>query len=170
MGLFNRNPDPISERAKALRNEIARIEAQIKDLNADVAQTKAQPHLRSTAKPMSAGLTAKPAAPANHEPVFEEVDQKPLRNPRPTFPAPSRQNALGVRNYDLASFWKRVVRLFRPPAPSNPKLLNLLAAGNIQGLRPLRYEKRVARNRFIALVVMLFLALWGILGFFLRHR
>ena len=33
----------------------------------------------------------------------------------------------------------------------NPKLINYLAAGSIQGLRPLRYEKRVARNRFFAL-------------------
>jgi hypothetical protein len=34
--------------------------------------------------------------------------------------------------------------------------VNYLAAGSIQGLRPMRYEKRVARNRvlFIALVLL----------------
>jgi hypothetical protein len=170
MGLFNRKPDPISERAKALKDEIARIESQIKDLNAHVAQTKAQPRLRSTAKPPGATAPLKPAPPASHEPVFEEVDQKRLQNLRDTRPPPAPHNALGVRKFDLVSLWKRLARLFRPPAPSNPKLLNLLAAGNIQGLRPLRYEKRVARNRFIALVVLFFLALWGIIGFFLRHR
>ena len=59
--------------------------------------------------------------------------------------------------------------LFKTPPASNPKLVNYLAAGSIQGLRPLRYEKRVARNRFIFLVVVLVLALWGILaGFFWR--
>ena len=42
--------------------------------------------------------------------------------------------------------------------------MNYLAAGSIQGLRPLRYEKRVARNRFIFLVVVLVLVLWGILA------
>jgi hypothetical protein len=170
MGLFNRKPDPISERAKALKDEIARIESQIKNLNAHVEQTKAQPRLRSTAKPLGATPSPKPPLPANHEPVFEEVDQKPLQSMRDPPPAPARHNALGVRKFDLVSLWRRLMRLFRPPAPSNPKLINLLAAGNIQGLRPLRYEKRVARNRFIALVVLFFLALWGIIGFFLRHR
>jgi hypothetical protein len=37
-------------------------------------------------------------------------------------------------------------------------------------LRPLRYEKRVARNRFIALVVFLFLMLLGIILAVVRHR
>jgi cell division protein FtsB len=41
--------------------------------------------------------------------------------------------------------------------------VSYLAAGGIQGLRPLRYEKRVARNRFIFFVVILFLALLGTL-------
>jgi hypothetical protein len=41
--------------------------------------------------------------------------------------------------------------------------VNYLAAGSIQGLRPLRYEKRVARNRFLFLVVVLVLVLWGII-------
>ena len=54
-----------------------------------------------------------------------------------------------------------------PPA-SNPKLVNYLAAGSIQGLRPLRYEKRVARNCFVFLVVVLLLMLWGILAVVFR--
>jgi hypothetical protein len=53
---------------------------------------------------------------------------------------------------------------------SNPKLVNYLAAGSIQGLRPLRYEKRVARNRFIVLTIVLLLVLLGIISMFLRHR
>jgi hypothetical protein len=44
--------------------------------------------------------------------------------------------------------------------------VNYLAAGSIQGLRPLRYEKRVARNRFIVLAVILLLALWGLIAIF----
>ena len=39
----------------------------------------------------------------------------------------------------------------------NPKLVNYLAAGSIQGLRPMRYEKRVARNRVLALDVIVIL-------------
>jgi cell division protein FtsB len=49
--------------------------------------------------------------------------------------------------------------------------VSYLAAGGIQGLRPLRYEKRVARNRFIFFVIILFLALLGTLLVFLKgHR
>lgn len=170
MGIFHRKPDPISEKAKTLKAEIARIESQIKDLNSRVAQAKAQPRLRSTAKPHSGGAIPHQAPLESHEPVFEEIDQRPLKNPQEA-PAPTGlyNNRLGVRRFDLASRWRRLVNLFRPPAPSNPKLLHLLAAGNFQGLRPLRFEKRVARNRFIALVFFFLLVLWGIFSFYFRH-
>ena len=57
---------------------------------------------------------------------------------------------------------------FHGPATNNPKLVNYLAAGSIQGLRPMRYEKRVARNRFIFLVVVLALVMWGLIWIFMR--
>ena len=44
------------------------------------------------------------------------------------------------------------------------------AAGGIQGLQPMRYEKRVARNRFMLLVAVLFLTMLGIILVFVRHR
>ena len=167
MGLFQSKPDPIGDRAKSLKSEIARLESQIRDLNASIQETKSQPRLRSTAKPNAA--SASPNLRPSHEPVFEEVDQKPLKETRPSPPPPPR-DPLGVKKSGLQAWWKRITAAFRPPTPSNPKLLNLLAAGNIQGLRPLRYEKRVARNRFIALVVLFFLVLWGTISFFLRNR
>jgi hypothetical protein len=40
--------------------------------------------------------------------------------------------------------------------------VNYLAAGGVQGLRPLRYEKRVARNRFFVLVVVVTAVLVGL--------
>ena len=45
-----------------------------------------------------------------------------------------------------------------------------LAAGSPQGLRPMRYEKRVARNRFIVLAVVFLAAMWGILVMLFRSR
>ena len=69
-----------------------------------------------------------------------------------------------MRKFDLVAAWRKFKEVFQPPPASNPKLVNYLAAGSIQGLRPLRYEKRVARNRFILLVVVLVLVLWGILA------
>ena len=52
---------------------------------------------------------------------------------------------------------------FSGPSATNPKLVNYLAAGGIQGLRPMRYEKRIARNRFVFLVTILFVILLGII-------
>jgi hypothetical protein len=44
--------------------------------------------------------------------------------------------------------------------------VNYLAAGGIQGMRPLRREKRIARNRTIALAIILLLALLGMIAIF----
>ena len=53
---------------------------------------------------------------------------------------------------------ERAVRCYalRGSPAVNPKLVSYLAAGSIKGLRPLRYEKRIARNRFIFLTVFFF--------------
>ena len=67
-----------------------------------------------------------------------------------------------MRKYDLPALWNRLCNHFRGPTTSNPRLVNYLATGGVHGLRPLRYEKRVARNRFIWLVVGLSILLFGL--------
>jgi hypothetical protein len=104
------------------------------------------------------------------EPIFEEVDQDLLKARSEAATAPEYINELGVRKYDLPALLRRIREHFRGPSTTNPKLVNYLAAGGIQGLRPLRYEKRVARNRFIFFVVILFLALLGTLLVFLKGQ
>jgi hypothetical protein len=79
-------------------------------------------------------------------------------------------NDLGVRKYDLPGLLRRLRDFFHGPNTSNPKLVNYLAAGGVQGLRPLRKEKRVARNRFILFSALLFIVLFGTLWWFLRNR
>jgi len=204
MGLFKKKPDPISERAKLLNNQIAALEEEIKKL-ADQkeespatpapaaatsrspfakptpspapaqspaparAQTssQSQPRLRSTAMPHGPTIPASSAT--QHEPIFEEVGQSRIQSA--SEPArPAHFNELGVRKYDLASAWQRLKNHFRGPVASNPKLVHYLSAGSIQGLRPLRYEKRVARNRFIAFAVVLVLALLGLISLIMSQR
>jgi len=93
---------------------------------------------------------------------LETVDQRPLTSiPDPRDPQ-VHLNEFGVRKYDLPALVAKIRGLFNGPTTSNPKLVNYLAAGGIQGLRPLRYEKRVARNRFVFLVTLLFCLLLGI--------
>ena len=193
MALFKKKRDHISERAKSLNQQIASLQAEIERLSvasvggddgsaasepiaaaaasAQPATGSPKPRLRSTAFPKKVRPAQSwKALRANRpsDPVFEEVSQNGTKDsPEPANPAPASD--LGVRKYDLPSLWRRWTNQFRGPATSNPKLVNYLAAGSIQGLRPLRYEKRVARNRFILLVVVLILALWGLIAMFWKR-
>jgi len=161
MGFFKRKPDPISDRTRALNAEIAALEAKIKRLNEQV-QNGGGPRLRSTVYPSGESVSTNivPPAPAASEPVFEEVHK--LTGSPEAGTTPGHFNELGVRKFDLLSAWQRLKKQLSGRPAANPKLLNYLAAGSIQGLRPLRYEARVARNRFFLLagaVGFLFLAI-----------
>ena len=77
---------------------------------------------------------------------------------------------VGGKGQLLPALLARLRHFFHGPSTSNPKLVNYLAAGGVQGLRPLRKEKRVARNRFILFAALLFVVLFGTLWWFLRNR
>lgn len=177
MAWFRKKPDPISDRARSLNAEIARLDAQIKALDAQLQHGPSQPRLRSTASPHGGTVNhpapappPSPPPPANEAPIFEEVGQDLLKSRSEAATTPDHYNDLGVRKYDLPALMRRIRDHFRGPSTTNPKLVSYLAAGGIQGLRPLRYEKRVARNRFIFFVVILFLALLGTLLVFRKGR
>src|SRR2546430_11192309 len=166
MALFKKKAAPLSERARALSSEIAALEAQIRQLDTQLQQS--QPRLRSTARPNhSAGAAT--IAP-EREPVFEQVDHDRVKAQAEPQATPAHFNELGVRKFDLWGRWRRLKNHFQGPPANNPKLVNYLAAGSIQGLRPMRYEKRVARNRVVALTLILVAVLWGIAAFLFKRR
>ena len=175
MAWFKKNPDPISDRACSLNQEIALLESQIKALDAQLQRDQEKPRLRSTAVPQGVSINytpspaPEPARAPTPEPVFEEVDQASLMARAETPTTPEHYNELGVRKYDLPALLRRLRGQFRGPSTTNPKLVSYLAAGGIQGLRPLRYEKRVARNRFILLVIVLLVILLGLIAAFYRR-
>lgn len=173
MGLFKKKPDPLGERARDVSAELAALEAEIKKLNSQRAHIEQQPRLRSAATRgqlhSASGRAVHSPPPAPAEPIFEQVNQERVKAAvEPA--APSHFNDLGGRKLDFAAVWNKWVAHFRGPTANNPKLINYLAAGSIQGLRPLRYEKRVARNRFLFLFLFFFIVLWGLIAYFLRHR
>lgn len=88
--------------------------------------------------------------------------RQPIATPPQPTPNDPHFNDLGVRKYDLLSAWRRLTHHLSGPTSNNPKMVHYLAAGSIQGLRPLRYERRVARNRFLAFLALLLLVLWGL--------
>lgn len=172
MAFSKKNSDPLSDKARDLNSEIAALEAEIKKLTPQVAP-KSEPKFRSTALPLgetvarAAEKTAPAPKPKASEPVFEDVNRTKLA-PRDEGEAPEIYNELGVRRYDLPALWNRLRNHFRGPTTSNPRLVSYLAAGGVQGLRPLRYEKRVARNRFFVLITVVALVLIGLL-LMLKH-
>ena len=180
MGWSKKKTDPISEREQALSAEIAALEAQIKRLDtkssaahsqppasAPPAPAASSPRLRSTTLPQGVNV---PASATPGEPIFEEVSQSRLKGKSDAEIAPEQFNDLGMRKYDLAALWHRIKNHFRGPPTTNPKLVNYLAAGSIQGLRPMRYEKRVARNRFLFVVIIVLVVLTGIFAFIRNHH
>lgn len=174
MAWFKKKADPISDRARALSDEIAALEAQIKSLGSRLQNEPARPRLRSTALPQTNAPprldTPVLVAPApSREPIFEDVDIARLQGHSEATATAGHFNELGVRKYDLPALLRRFRNHFRGPAATNPKLVSYLAAGGIQGLRPLRYEKRVARNRFIVFVIFLFVMLLGLVAAFFHH-
>jgi len=175
MAWLKKKTDPLSDRASSLTAEIAALEAQIKRLDTQL-QRGELPRLRSTAMPHGATIThstqatAPPLARRSPEPIFEEVDQQRLTTRPESASTPEHFNELGVRKYDFLAFLQRVGNFFRGPTTMNPKLVSYLAAGGVQGLRPLRKEKRVARNRVIFLAIFLFLMGLGVIYMFVRSR
>ena len=134
MGLFRRK-DPLKSRAKALKALLADLESQIQQL----------------------GDEPPPALAAVHE---LKPGDEPLP-PRPSHPLSERP--LDTADPENETIWQWFRRRFRkPPISSTPQMVNFLAAGSIQGLRPLRYERRVARNRFLAFSALLVLVLIGL--------
>jgi hypothetical protein len=175
MGLFRKKADPITSRAKELNQRIAKLEAEIQKLNTKPGKPSnpgtsagVTPKIRTQPSRLSEApsrpVSAKAAA---RDPIFESVENTA---PAAADSSSAHYNDLGLRKYDLVAAWHRLRNIFRGPEAHNPKLVSYLAAGSIRGLRPLRYEKRIARNRTIALAVILLVVLWGLIAISFNHR
>lgn len=171
MGLFSRKKDPIKVREKVLATEIEQLEDQIRALQGVLKEAKDGPHLRQAVYPggREAPKSAPAAAPAasENEPVFEPVDQQRLQDATPN-PFKDKHDPAALQREGSPSFFERFMRFFRGPKSSNPKLISYLAAGNIHGLQPLRYERRVARNRLLLWIAIIIVVIFGLLKSFLH--
>ncbi|HVK58745.1 MAG TPA: hypothetical protein VM735_08200 [Candidatus Kapabacteria bacterium] len=169
MPLFRKKADPITARKKELDSQVSALEAQINQLNSKLERSRSHPRVRSTARPQAPTVVAPPAPPPR-EPVFEQLDYQRSKVQSEIESSPEQYNDLGVRKYDIMGAFRRLQNHLRGTPTANPKLVSYLAAGSIKGLRPLRYEKRIARNRFIFLSIFFALILWGVVIAMLKGR
>ena len=141
--------------------------AETRDHIADEGISRLSPHLHFgelSPRQVWAAVAAAQPAPVVH-------DLKPGDQPLPRRPdTDAASRPLDTRAERPGTLWERFRKSFRkPPVSNNPKLVNFLAAGSIQGLRPLRYERRVARNRFLAFTTVLVLVLIGLFWTLIRQ-
>lgn len=164
MGLFRKKADPISERSRALKQEIAALEAQIRELSQRTEAERVADVRDPRLRPAST-LRNAPSTPAAQEQPVRKIPVTDFKLESDPLLAPELDLTV-----DRPGVFARIAEVFRGKPASNPKLVTFLAAGSIQGLRPLRYEKRIARNRFILLSVILLAILWGVLAVFLKNN
>jgi hypothetical protein len=168
MGLFRKRPDPIAERERALKAQISSLEQQISHLHERIEQEQSQPRLRSTALPGPENTPVSPAPP--EAPAFEDVSRLGAKKAPEPEEGTDRYTELGVRKYDLVAALRRGLAWLKGTRHADSKLVNYLAAGSVHGLRPLRYEKRVARRRFFGLCLLFIAILLGLIHIYLRNR
>ncbi|MBM3877890.1 MAG: hypothetical protein FJ386_14450 [Verrucomicrobia bacterium] len=169
----------MNDRARDLQEELDAVQAEIERLQGGAP---AGPRLRSTALPdgqrvvRSPEVPAAPApAPVTTLPAPARVESLPDVAPRalplapPARSSAAHYNEFGVRKFDLSGWWQSFKGRAAGPAQTAPGILPLLTAGTLHGLRPLRYEQRVARNRFIGLFLVLLLALLGLFTMVLKN-
>lgn len=146
MGWFGKQVDPIEQRAKDLEREMAELESELRQA------AEEEPAFRSSAYPDQSG--------GEKELILEDYDQSQLKEP----PSHIQEELDGVSSKPTGfrEKFRRLKKEVGATPVSNPKLVKLLSTGNIRGLEPLRYERRVARNRFLFMLALLLLVLTGL--------
>lgn len=162
MSLFQRQVDPISERERELERQMRELAGQISALQDEATETEQLPRVRSTVRPHE--LPRHNPFTTGQDVVFEPVNNEPITEPEPLDVAAPHFNEQGVKKLDLVQLWRRLRSYLKRNPKSQSKFVNYLAAGSIQGIRPLRYERRIARNRFLVMFAVLLLLLFGILA------
>ncbi len=165
MGWRKQKPadDPFEARSRELADQIRKLERQIDQLG----QTPPAPQRKASPRPATPSPTPSPAR--SSQPLPPPPTPLPALGSSPQEPD-GRINPQGLRKFDLASIWRRIRVHFQGPNTNNPRMVQYLAAGSVHGLRPLRYEKRVARNRFIGLFLLLVLILFGLARVYFPQR
>ena len=160
--LFQRLADPVKKRERALQKQMQGVQSQIDALDEESRKTQQLPRVRSTVRP---GKSIPPQNPfsSGQEWTSESEAGETAKARKPLEVAAPRYNEHGVKKLDAVQLWRRLRNCFRRTPSPQSKFVDYLAAGSIQGIRPLRYERRIARNRFLALFVLLLVILFGIL-------
>lgn len=169
-----RTQDELDRLSSELQRQIAELEQRRRALEAALMAQNTEPEQRMSYGPTqpSASTHANPSA-GTVLPRRAAAQPKPdiaLRfNPGRVPAAPAEQHnpeiisEVGVRRFDLVSLINRLTATLRKETSQNNRLVKYLASGSVEGLPVLRYEKRIARNRFIFTTLILAVVVLGII-------
>ena len=134
------------QRQNVLDRRLREIDKELVHLDAQVRRLKREPGKDAPPKPASTVYPGNrpPAAPAPPDPghvSFGTPRQRELWSKH------AREEEVNPPGGDGRSWWQS----FLPPRqrPLDPKLVSYLSTGSFKTMRPLRYERRMARYRFI---------------------
>jgi len=144
------------KRQSVLDRRLREIDKELENLDAQVRQLRRPPGKGSPFKPAST------VYPSNRQPPAEAVPpaataaaQSPPNRSSVSFDAPrqrelwsrhAQEDPKGPPTNGWQTWWQS---LFRPrQQPLDPKLVSYLSTGSFKTVRPLRYERRMARYRF----------------------
>lgn len=163
--LLQARKDPISARARNLNVRARELKAEIRRLK---KQSSLEPKFQRTTSVLSA-RSDDSSEPSSMGALYETVEHDDLRVVEQIRDPEAHYNALGVRKLDPMSWVRR--RTGKKPEPKtktileeteHQKLVQYMAVGSVQGIEPLRREKRIARNRFLMMFLVFLLVLCGV--------
>lgn len=139
------------KRQSVLDRRLREIDKELENLDAQVRQLRRLPGKSSPFKPAST------VYPSNRQPLAEVA---PLATTPPgrssvsfgaprqrelwSRPAQEEQSGLPIKRW--RTWWQSFFQTRQ--GPSDPKLVSYLSTGSFKTVRPLRYERRMARYRF----------------------
>lgn len=144
------------KRQSVLDRRLREIDKELENLDAQVRQLRRSPGKGSPFKPAStvypsnrpppaeavppAATPAAPAAPDRSSVSFGTPRQREL------WSRPAQEEQENLANNGRRAWWQSFFQTRR--GSSNPKLVSYLSTGSFKTVRPLRYERRMARYRF----------------------
>lgn len=152
MKWFAKYQDPLAAKSRALDKQIASLEKEIRQLSHSLENVRNSP---AEPEPEFHHHQSAPRPPRRESPPRDEVSSTTDK---------SAATAELSHLYHAARSRLQALRgRFGHPDPNRTKLVNYLAAGSFEGMRPLRYERRIARNRILFLTLCFLLVFFTIL-------
>jgi hypothetical protein len=139
MGWFRKQQGPLDRQLRELDKQLRQLDAQVRQLQRSPAKALGKFQPASTTFPTSRGAPAGAMPPAAPEPELRLPRERDLWSR----PAAEEQR---VRSGERQPWWRL---LFGAQAkPRDPRLVSYLSTGSFKTVRPLRYERRMARYRY----------------------